>query len=402
MITFDTLTQNQALDLLFQNWRFQSLTEQVPLAEACGRVLAENQYARYALPVVRASMMDGIGVISSRFRSGIPDTSQWILGTDYVRADTGDDFDDRFDAVIPIEDIVFDQHNIPHIGAEIQVTPGSNIRGPGSMIQKGDFLMAKNLPIRPADLAALAAGGILEAPVYKKPRVAFIPVGSELIPVGAALTRGKNIDINSLMVEHMLKEMGAQPICHPIVKDDLAALKEVLAQALEESDIVIIGGGSSKGEEDFGAQLIQAEGRTLFHGVAAAPGRPMGAGIVKGKPVVNISGPTLAAFYGLDWFVRPAIAHCLSIPFLQRQKISGVLMEDLICPSPLEFLCQVQVCRNGEDGWAIYPRTRENANTAAIMSANAMFISKIGEEIYEKGSILEVELLRSAEYLSLG
>jgi molybdopterin molybdotransferase/putative molybdopterin biosynthesis protein len=399
MITFDTLTRAQALDALFQNWRFQSLTEQVPLAEACGRVLAESQYSKHALPVVRASILDGIGVISSQFVSGIPDTSQWTLGVDYVRADTGDDFDDRFDAVIPIEDITFDERHIPHISPEAGITEGAKIRRAGSILQKGDPLMEKNLPIRPADLTALGMGGIWNVPVYQKPRVAFIPVGSELIPVGEALTRGKTTDTNSLMVEHTLKEMGARPMCYPIVKDDSAAILKALRKALEESDIVILNGGSSKGDEDYNTRLIRSEGRLLFHGVAAAPGRPLSIGIVREKPVVNISGPTLATFFGLDWLIRPIVSRCLSVPSLQRPKVKGVLMEDLFCSPLIELFCRVHVCRTDEGGYAIYPRTRDNATAAETMTSNAMFIAEIGDGVYEKGSLLEVELLRSEEYI---
>jgi molybdopterin molybdotransferase/putative molybdopterin biosynthesis protein len=389
------------LESFFQRWRFQPQTEQIPLAEACGRVLAEAQYSKHALPVVRASGMDGIGVDSSRFANGIPDTSQWILGVDYARADTGDDFDDRFDAVIPIEDVTFDPRGIPQISPETQVTAGSNVRGSGSIVKKGELLAEKNLPVRPVDLAALAAGGVTEIPVYRKPRVAFIPAGSELIPLGTALSRGKNIDTNSVMAEHMLNEMGALPLRYPIVKDDLPALKEALRRALAESDVVVISGGSSKGDEDYGARLIQAEGELIFHGIAAAPGRPMGAGIVGGKPVVNISGPALAAFYGLDWFVRPIVAHCLSVPPLRRQKITGVLAEDLSCPPSMEILCKVQVRRNEDGGYAVYPCSRGNAAMSAIMTSNAMYVSKIGDTGYKKGDTIEVELLRSEEYLMM-
>jgi molybdopterin molybdotransferase/putative molybdopterin biosynthesis protein len=399
MPALNTPTKAQALESLFQSWSFRPLTEQVPLAEACGRVLAENQYSRHTLPVTRASAMDGIGVVSSRFLSGIPDTSQWILGKDYVRADTGDDFDDRFDAVIPIEDVAFDERGVPRLSPEAQAAKGSNIRGPGSTVHKDELLMEKNLPVRPVDLAVLAMGGIEKVPVYQKPRVAFIPAGSELVAPGTPPARGQNIDTNSLMAEHMLKEMGAAPICYPIVKDDLPALKEALGRALEESDIVVVSGGSSKGDEDYGTRLIQAEGELLFHWVAAAPGRPMSAGIVRGKPVVNISGPALAAFYGLDWFVRPAVARCLSVPPLRRPKITGVLAEDLSCPPFMEFLCRVQVRRNEDGGWAIYPCSRDHSTMSATMTSNALFISKLGDGGYKKGAMIEVELLRSEEYL---
>ena len=89
--------KNSALAMLFAQWTPQPGTERVPVWDCVGRVLAEDVIARYDLPVVRASTMDGVAVDSRRFADGVPDASAWKLGTDYVRADTGDDFDDAFE-----------------------------------------------------------------------------------------------------------------------------------------------------------------------------------------------------------------------------------------------------------------------------------------------------------------
>jgi molybdopterin molybdotransferase/putative molybdopterin biosynthesis protein len=224
-------------------------------------------------------------------------------------------------------------------------------------------------------------------------------VGDELIPIGATLQRGKNIDANSLMAEQMLIEMGAAPMCYPIVSDCMGELKRTLRHALGNNDIVIVGGGSSKGEEDFGTRLIQAEGELIFHGVAAVPGRPIGAGIVDHKPVVNISGPTLAAFYGMDWFMRPIVHRCLRLPVIRRPTVRATLVEDMICPEPMEFLCRLHAWKTADGGFEIRPLVRGQASMAEMISSNSMFISKIGEKFYKKGSELEIELLRDEEYL---
>ena len=97
--------KEDALAMLFERWAPARRTETVPLSEAAGRVLAEDQLADWNIPVVRASAMDGIAVRADRFRNGVPDTSGWVIGKDYVRADTGDDFPDEFDTVIAIEDV---------------------------------------------------------------------------------------------------------------------------------------------------------------------------------------------------------------------------------------------------------------------------------------------------------
>lgn len=389
----------QVLDLLFAQWSAPTCVESVPTPQAIGRVLAEPQYALHDLPVVRASGMDGVGVSSARFQGGVPDTTGWKCGVDYVRADTGDDFDDRFDAVIRIEDVTFSPDGTIRLSPSAPVVPGLNIRNRGSTLRQGALLAEKDLPLRACDLAALAMGGIWEVPVYRRPRVAFIPTGSELIPIGEPLSRGKNYDTNSLLAQHMLLEMGAEPVCLPIVKDSPAALREALFRALEASDVALINGGSSKGDEDFNTRLLQTEGTLLCHGAAAVPGRPIGVALVRGKPVINIPGPAAAAFYCLDWCVRPVIARFLHSPVPQRQTVRGVLTEDLECPQQMAFLCRIHAVRTPDGGFALTPLSFKTVGAAACLASNAIYVSPVGEGPRFRGDVLEVELLRNPAWI---
>ena len=190
------LSRKEALERLFSRWSAPENTEIIPVQGAIGRVIVQDYYAKHNIPVVRASMMDGVAVDSARFVDGMPDTSKWRLGTDYVRADTGDDFDDRFDAVIRIEDAEL----LPDGGLELKiskpVTKGLSIARSGSTVTEGAKLSNKGLPLRATDLAALAIGGITEVEVYKKPKVAFIPTGSELI--NARWVVGRQPHVSSL------------------------------------------------------------------------------------------------------------------------------------------------------------------------------------------------------------
>ena len=393
-------TRAQALEALFSAWRPEALeTEEIPLEEACGRVLARDMHALLDLPVVRASMMDGVCVDASRFAGGCPDTSGWKREVDYDRADTGDDFPDAFDAVIPIEQAAFGPGGTLTLSPEEPVVPGLHVRPRGSTLRTGDLLMRGGLPIRGVDLAALAMGGVTAVPVYRRPRVAFFPTGSELVPVGAPVTRGKNIDSNSLLAREMLREMGAQPLCHPVVPDRPEALERALETGLAEADVVILNGGSSKGEEDFNARLLEREGQVICHWLSAGPGRPMCIALVRGKPVINLSGPSMAAFYGLDWCIRPIVARLLGLPAARRQRVSGVLAEDLHCPPSLDFLCRMNVRPAPGGGYTLHPVPFKTASLPLCMGSNATFVSPIGEGPYPKGTVLEVELLRDESLL---
>lgn len=384
----------QALAMLFEKWAPSAAeTETVPVTEALGRVAVREYAALHSIPVVRASAMDGVAVQSARFADGMPDTSGWKMGEEYVRADTGDDFNDRYDAVIRIEDVTMLPSGGLQIKEGVTVTAGMGVHGAGSSFREGTKLNDRGLPLRPSDLAALAMGGVTEVEVWKKPRIAFLPTGSELIPIGAPLCRGCNYDTNSLLVRLTLEEMGAQPICYPIVPDDPEQLKLALHKALDEADVVIINGGSSKGSEDFNTRLLAGEGEFLFHGVAAAPGRPLSMAVVEGKPVINMAGPALAAFYTLEWCIRPIVCRWLHRPVPAGQTIRGKLTKPLRGGAPLNVLSRVEV-RRTQDGYTVTPFGRGEADLPSMLRTNAMLILRAGGPGYAAGDEIEVQLLR--------
>lgn len=385
------MTRHEALELLYEKWNAQCGEETVSLEECFGRILAEDVSAGYSIPMVRASSMDGIAVRSELFTEGIPDTSSWKLGQDYVRADTGDDFDDAYDAVIAIENVELLPDGGVKIAEGVSVEKHANVRPAGSTLKKGDVLVRSGARLRSEDVACIAMSGRNQVKVRKKPVVAFIPTGSELIPAGEQLQRGQNFDANSHLAASMLREMGAEPLLLPIVRDQKDELRDALKSALSQSDIVIINGGSSKGGEDFNTRLLEEEGELICHGVRAVPGRPMGIAVIDGKPVINLSGPVLAAFYGLDWCVRSLVCTMLDVPYSLRTRVSVMLEEDLHTPSYMELLVRMNVCRKGPY-YTGYSANAHAENTAEVIASNALFISEIDRDFYPAGSWIEVEL----------
>ena len=389
--------KNSAQAMLFAQWMPQPETERVPVWDCVGRVLAEDVIARYDLPVVRASTMDGVAVDSRRFADGVPDASAWKLGTDYVRADTGDDFADAFDAVIAIENVtILDQGGLA-IAPDVKVTAGSNVKGRGADLKLGAVVLTAGTLLTVTDMAAAGMSGASEVTVLRKPRIGFVPSGSELVPTGSELKRGQNFDTNSPMVAAMLREMGAEPVMHPIVRDDKAALHEVVDELLPQCDILILNAGTSLGDEDYCAQVLAERGKVLFHGVAAVPGRPMSMAIVDGKPVVNLSGPAFAAFYSVDWAIRAMVCLWFGQPLPQRQRVKVKLAGPLQVPPIFSMMAALRLTRE-PDGTltAVQLSTRgpNSAGGAAILTADAVYVSALGEKPHAPGEELEVELLR--------
>lgn len=386
-------TRKLIIETLLEKWNPEKQTETISIDNALNRVLARNYEALYAIPVVRASAMDGVAVISERFENGIPDTSGWKPGEDFSRADTGDDFDDRYDAVIPIEDVSISDDGKISINDNVSVKSNMNIRPAGSTIQKGETVGRENRRLQSFDLACLAMGGITEIEVYKKPRVAFLPTGSELVPLGQDVTRGKNIDSNSILVKNMLIEMGAEPILYPITKDSKDELNHVLDSALHDADIIIISGGSSKGEEDFNARILEERGAALFHWVAAAPGKPMCVAIIDNKPVINIPGPPVAMFYGMDWCIRELVNKMLHLPMPKRCKIKGELTAEIAAPPSMEILCLMDI-EQTDEGYKVKQKKWRGGSMVDTLSAGATYITELGTAVKHPGEIIEVTLLR--------
>lgn len=387
-------TREEIIDTLFDKWTPKRRIELVSINDALNRVLAQNYKALYSIPYCRSSAMDGVAVDSRRFLNGIPNTSKWIKGKDYCRADTGDDFDDRFDAVIPIEFVDISINGEITFSPEVKVCRNMNVNPCGSMVAEGEIVGKQGTLLRSFDLSCLAMGGITEVNVYSKPKVTFLPTGSELIPLGERMQRGKNIDSNSILVRSMLVEMGAEPTIFPIIKDNEYDLNVALDKAVEISDVVILSGGSSKGEEDFNADILEKRGATLFHWVAAAPGKPMCVALIDNKPIINIPGPPLAMLYGMDWCTRAIVNRILNIPMPKRIKIKGRLTEKIVYPADMEIFCLMDVERDKKE-YKVKQKLWKNGRMTESIRAGAFYITELGKDgVINIGEKIDVTLLR--------
>lgn len=389
-----SLTRTEALENLTRIWEPHPNSETVPLFEAFGRVTAEEIRALHSLPVVRSSRCDGIAVRSSDFVSGTPDTSLWERGVDYAQADTGDDFPDAFDAVIARENISYDDEGrLRIVNDQLRLEPGTSINPSGAIVEKDALIAAAHTVLSPELVAAMAVGGHTQAAVFARPCVAFIPTGSELVAVGEPLSRGQNVEVNSLLVTGMLREWEAEALCYPIVPDDPEKLEIALGRALAEADMVLINGGSSRGEEDFNSRLLERRGTYFRHGVRAMPGRPVGMAIIEDKPVINIPGPVLAAFLCMDWLVRGLVAHYYGIRASKRPAVRARLSCSVKKPAPFERILRVSLSQDEQTCLLCTPLD-VNGVVENVRAADGMIALPIGFDEVAAGTEVEVALLR--------
>jgi putative molybdopterin biosynthesis protein len=292
---------DEALSLLTTSFPVPQRTEQVPVTQSAGRVVARPVYAKYSVPEVNISAMDGIAV-RSRDTLGAGDQSPVTL-EHYARVNTGNIVPPEFDAIIMIEDV---WENGDKIHIRRSALPWQHVRHAGEDIRENKLILPKGHLIRPFDIGALVTYGITNIEVLAV-RIGIIPTGSELVPLGVRPGPGQVVESNTVMAQVFLSQMGAHCTRYPIAPDEPDIIQKTLHTAVEENDFVLISAGSSAGTRDFTESVIRSLGDLVFHGVAVKPGKPVMLGKVKGKPVLGLPGYPLAAQTVLREFAAPLL-----------------------------------------------------------------------------------------------
>ncbi|MEL7609354.1 MAG: molybdopterin molybdotransferase MoeA [Bacillota bacterium] len=386
------VTRMEALETLRTLWNPSLSEEQVDLHEAAGRVLAQDIASVNTLPVFRASMMDGVAVSYEKLIQESGGNFPWTGTLPYALADTGDDFDDAYDTILATEDVQRHADGSITITPEEPVKKGQYIKSCGATLCAGQHLLKKGTRLLPLYLALLGTAGICKVPVYKKPAVAYIPTGNELIPIGTTPARGQNIESNSAMVQAMLASWGAQARCYPILKDNLAAMEQALMDACANAEMILLNGGSSMGSEDYASRLLQKHAEWFQHGIRSIPGIPIALALIKGKPVINLPGPTLATYYAMDWCVKALVCHMLGQPTPKRRTLDIALEKKIQKPEHLEMYYRLRVKEEGGRHTAEV-LTPSGGFVNLITGCDALFIAPIGRDAFEAGETVNVELL---------
>ena len=246
-------------------------TETVNTQSAAGRITAQAVYAHICAPHYNACAMDGIA-LSARETFNAGETTPVQLTKDmFVPVDTGDPLPEGCDAVVMIEDVIYEDGGVKLYKP---AAPWQHVRQIGEDVCAGDMLLPSFTEITPSAIGGMLAGGVMEVCVIKKPVVGIIPTGDEIIPPTAEPGQGDIIEFNSSIFSAMLNGWGAEAAVFPIVKDDPELIENALREAVKQCDVVILNAGSSAGREDYSAGAMAAVGKVLFHGVAIKPGKP--------------------------------------------------------------------------------------------------------------------------------
>jgi molybdopterin molybdotransferase len=298
-------------------------TEEAPLSDALGRVLAADIVSGAPLPEFPRSSMDGYAVFSGdtfgaseslpaylklagEIRMGEPASKPLPRGQVFT-IPTGGMLPDGADAVVMLE-------HTQALGAdEVEilkpVAPGENVIQPGDDIRAGETVLSRGQRLRPQDLGALAGIGVTRPLVFKRPKVAIINTGNEIITADKKPLPGQVRDVNSYNLAGLVRQAGGVPVIKGIFKDDYGQIRAAVEDALSDCDIVTLTGGSSVGTGDLTAKVINDAGvpGVLVHGVSVKPGKPVIIGVAKGKPVFGLPGHPVAVTVSFELFLGPLI-----------------------------------------------------------------------------------------------
>ena len=318
-------------------------TEKVPLIEALGRISAKNQTSDIDISPFDHSAMDGFAVVASDLANATPEVpielpviDEIPAGAYYdkvlqpgtcVRIMTGAPIPDGANAVVKYEivtNLENDGRAPGRVAFSAPTSAGDNIRQKGEEIAAGEVAIKAGEPLSPAGAGLLASCGLSQVEVYKRPRVAVIPIGSELVEPDTLPLPGQIRDGNSYAIGASVVRAGGIPHLHSIVPDD----KDML-EAVEESDFVVTSGGASNGDFDYIQQVVKEQGELFMDFVNMRPGKAQTFGLVKNTPVFGLSGNPAAAYCGFEMLVRPALRKMQGYATLDRPRVWARLSRDM-------------------------------------------------------------------------
>lgn len=325
---------DEALESFSRRLRLKKLsTVTIPLDESLGRVIGNPIVAETDLPPFDRSAVDGYAlraedtIGASRFQ---PRTirlvkKRTVEGGELREVWTGNALPKGADAVAMLE---YAKRTDGDVEISVPLTPGANVSKKGEDVKKGEVMLEEGVRIRPHHLGLLAAFEKTEVEVVRKPKIAIVSTGNELVGLGER-KRGPSeiVETNSIILSGMCAELGAEAFSLGIAKDDKSEIQKRMIRGLEEADILITTGGTSVGVHDLVPEVVEEiePNAVVVHGIAIRPGMPTGLAVLRNKPVAILSGNPVAAMIGFEVFVRPLIQKLLGVVNDTRVKLEARL-----------------------------------------------------------------------------
>ncbi len=365
--------------------------ETIRVEQALGRLTAAPVFALHSSPSYPAAAMDGIALFFGDL-STASESNPVILGPDrFLRVNTGNAIADRFNAVVMNEDIHWLEDG--RVELTSPAPPWQHVRTVGEDIVATELIIPEGQAIRPIDIGAMLAAGVVEVAVRRPPRVVIIPTGSELIDPGQPAQPGQIIEFNSRVLSGYLTEWGAHAEVHPPVPDDPELLLKALRAAVERADVVVTNAGASAGSKDFSNHVIGSLGSVIVHGVAIKPGKPVILATAGQTPVIGLPGYPISALLTLRLFVRDMIYGFLGSQTPAPRLTKAIMSRPMPSPMGVDEFVRVTLGRVG-DNLIATPSGKGAGSVMSMVRADGLITIGAGSEGIGAGERVQVELLR--------
>ncbi len=390
-------------------------TERVALDEALGRVLAEDVRAPVDVPGFDRATMDGFAVRSEdtfgasesepvrlelnpeTLPTGVVPAVEVRPGTATAIA-TGGMLPRGADAVVPVEVTHIDPKTPGHVIVQSARVPGAAVSYAGTDMGRGETVLFAGTKLSSRETGLLAAIGCVDVPVYRRPRVAILSTGDEIVQPGESMRPGLVFDSNGRILSDAVRELGAEAIFLGGFRDDPSALRAALRRALETADLVLLSGGTSKGEGDLNAIVVgELSPGILVHGVALKPGKPICLAADGDKPVVILPGFPTSAIFTFHEFVAPLLRALAGqgarLADARREtRTARLAMKTRSDRGRLEYLL-VGLVADDTGRLAAYPMGKGSGSVTSFSRADGFVRIPRNTEIVEVDSDVEVTLI---------
>ena len=381
-----------AFDQLFQAVQRKPAIDDVPLEFAAGRITARAHYSFLATPNCNVAMKDGVAVNWQEIGRKADEAFQPFTTNDYSVVPMGAPVPDNYDTLLHAE-----QCRNTKAGVRIleRPVPGQCISYAGSALDEGEEIVPSGVRLRPEHLMMLRMGGVEAVSVLKRPRVAVIPTGQDLVPGGVTPPYGKKVESVGIYAKAVAERYGAQAVLYAPAGDDADELSQMIKDAAECCDVIAVIGGVGKGRSaynDYTVSAVEAAGMVVQHGVLVHPGgSPSLIAQVEGKPVLGIPGPPHAAVIMAELLLGGVLDRYYGGRYFQRPRVRAVLMCEYQPRKNSLWYVRVHV-RKSARGLAVYPVASMGDTVENLVTANGLL--EIKPEIqYQQGCEVNVELL---------
>lgn len=385
-------------------------TEETALNQALGRVSASDIKANQDLPGFTRSTMDGYAVkASSTFGASeanpaylsvkgivqmgeFPDIS--VGSGEVAKISTGGMLPQGADSVVMIEhtEAVDDQT----IEVYKSVAPGQHAVQAGEDIEKNSIMISKSQPIRPQEVGLLAAFGVQTVTVFKRPVIGIISTGDEIVPIDQEPGPGMIRDVNSYTLSSLIETSGGNPLLFGIIKDSYKDLYHQCERAINESDMVLVSGGSSVGMRDFTTEVLSSlpDSEILVHGISISPGKPTILANVQKKAFWGMPGHVTSAMVVFEAVVKPFIDHVRGVNPRERSsyRISARLSRNIASANGRTDFIRVKLIEKDGVLWA-EPILAKSGLIHSMVKADGLIEVGINAEGLDKGDEVKVKLI---------